>query len=262
MTTEQADTADATRQAAAPETAHIFTAIREVMKQVRGFAKSGLMKGGGASYNFQRYEDMAERLGEVFREQGIMTQVEVRDKGRDQWDKPTTTGSTRWTSAWVHNAYLFTSLVDGTSVHVEAMGEGADSSDKAFNKAMTGAYKNALKTAFTLSTREDDPDDERPEIVSEVVRNDPWRTVQIAMENATRGEAAGKVPPTFTDVQRKHVATCVEGLPRVTTLAKLEEVRDWAIRANVLECPTPNGNALAGALLAAKGTLPKGTVAP
>lgn len=238
-----------------PNPAHIFGAIKAVMAQVRGFAKSGQISGGGQRYNFQRYEEMAEKIGELFREQSIMTQVQILDKGRDQWDKPTANGSTRWTNAWVHNAYMFTSLVDGTSVHVEAIGEGADSSDKAFNKAMTSAYKNAFKTAFTLSTKEDDPDDERPEVPGEVHRNDPWGAVTLAAEEAAKAEAAGNDRQAFTDQQVSNVGVAAESLSRIATMDQLVKMRDWAINNRVLQCRTPSGVTFASALLGCKGTV-------
>lgn len=261
MTTEQMDKVDedrATDKQPSEPPAHIFTAIQAVMAQVRGFAKTGQITGGGQRYNFQRYEEMAEKIGELFREQHVMTQVQILDKGRDQWDKSTDRGSTRWTNAWVHNAYLFTSLVDGTSVHVEAMGEGADSSDKAFNKAMTGAYKNAFKTAFTLSTKEDDPDDERPEIPGrsgEVARNDPWGQVQLAVEHATQAEVSGEPPRQWTADQRAKVNGAFSSLPKASNMDDLLKMVGWAVQWDLLEAPVSSGGTFAGALLAARGAL-------
>jgi hypothetical protein len=46
----------------------------------------------------------------------------------------------------------------GDAKQVQAFGEGQDSGDKAFNKAMTGAMKYALRQTFCVETG-DDPDD-------------------------------------------------------------------------------------------------------
>jgi hypothetical protein len=46
----------------------------------------------------------------------------------------------------------------GDKAAVQAIGEGQDSGDKAFNKAMTGAMKYALRQTFCVETG-DDPDD-------------------------------------------------------------------------------------------------------
>ena len=47
--------------------------------------------------------------------------------------------------------------VSGSSITVEAYGEGSDSGDKSVNKAMTDAYKYALRQTFMIETG-DDPD--------------------------------------------------------------------------------------------------------
>lgn len=47
--------------------------------------------------------------------------------------------------------------VSGSSMKVESYGEGSDSGDKAVNKAMTDAYKYALRQTFMIETG-DDPD--------------------------------------------------------------------------------------------------------
>lgn len=265
MTTTQMDAADADRPTLADPaptaTAHIFSAIREVMAAVRGVAKAGEMKSNPNSrqvqYTFQKYDDMAEAIGKAFRDQGVMTQVQVINCGRDSWDKPTQTGSTRWTSAWVHMAFHFTSLVDGTTVEVQALGEGADSSDKATNKAQTAAYKNALKIALTLSTSEDDPDASRPEIPGgqgAQVRNDPWRVAEDAVRAATADEVAGKPPKEFGDDQREKVNKLAAGVGQAS-MEDLDKALAWATKWNLLECPVPNGGTLAGLLLTARGML-------
>lgn len=50
------------------------------------------------------------------------------------------------------------SHVSGQSEVIQCLGEGADSGDKAVNKAMTGAYKYALRQSFLIETG-NDPDD-------------------------------------------------------------------------------------------------------
>lgn len=48
--------------------------------------------------------------------------------------------------------------VSGDKAQVQTVGEGQDAGDKAFNKAMTGAMKYALRQSFLVETG-DDPDD-------------------------------------------------------------------------------------------------------
>lgn len=57
----------------------------------------------------------------------------------------------------VRATVAFTHAPSGTQLMVQAIGEGSDSGDKASNKAMTGAYKYALRQTFCIETG-DDPD--------------------------------------------------------------------------------------------------------
>ena len=56
----------------------------------------------------------------------------------------------------------FTHAPSGTYIDVDARGEGSDSGDKSSNKALTGAYKYALRQTFCIETG-DDPDKEASE---------------------------------------------------------------------------------------------------
>lgn len=57
----------------------------------------------------------------------------------------------------VRCTYIFAHKDSGTFMQVESLGEGKDSGDKAIPKALTGAYKYALRQTFMLETG-DDPD--------------------------------------------------------------------------------------------------------
>jgi hypothetical protein len=53
--------------------------------------------------------------------------------------------------------------VTGSQIDVEAYGEGSDSGDKSVNKAMTDAYKYALRQTFMIETGDDPDKDESQE---------------------------------------------------------------------------------------------------
>jgi len=65
---------------------------------------------------------------------------------------------TKMVRSTIHVAVKFTH-VSGDSITVEAYGEGSDAGDKSLNKAMTDAYKYALRQTFMIETG-DDPDKE------------------------------------------------------------------------------------------------------
>src|SRR6185436_5053198 len=185
-----------TAQTAQPTegTPHIYTAIRNVMDKVRGVPKAGefiMGKGPNAKvdYKFQRYDDMAAAIGSAFRDEGVMIQAKVLDVTVDSWDKSSERGLQRWCRVIIRKAFIFTSLVDGSTLEIEACGEGSDNSDKTTNKAETGAIKNAFKQAFVLATGEEDPDEVRPDDTgrpAERVLNDPWREAERAVVQAAQ----------------------------------------------------------------------------
>jgi len=69
-------------------------------------------------------------------------------------------------SARVHGEFTFTHAPTETNIVVRAIGEGMDTGDKAIYKAMTGAFKYALRQTFVIETG-DDPDKERLEETKE-----------------------------------------------------------------------------------------------
>jgi hypothetical protein len=206
------------RPAAVPA---IWSSIIAVMDEVTNVPKTGEMKNrkGETQYHFVPSSELRARIGRSFRNHALMLQS--RDITASFEAKPVSgaNGSTVWTTAQVTLTYVFTSLVDGSTVEFEAAGEGRDSSDKATAKAMTMALKSALSQAFMLATDDEDPDATRPEVVQEDRyappppdnRTDAQRAAQEAYERRkaqlaqdTRPEQATRLTtrqPSETDEQ-------------------------------------------------------------
>lgn len=77
--------------------------------------------------------------------------------------------------------YRFEDVEDGSFIDIEVPYSGADSTDKAPYKAMTGARKYALRQAFLIETGDDPEKDEKPSPepvkerrVEETVTEDDW----------------------------------------------------------------------------------------
>ena len=79
-------------------------------------------------------------------------------------------------SARVHGEFTFAHASSETNVVVQAIGEGMDTGDKAIYKAMTGAFKYALRQTFIIETG-DDPDKERQEETAEPEERKPFTEV-------------------------------------------------------------------------------------
>lgn len=144
--------------AVSPEAPAIYAAMWGVMNVVQGIGKHGQME-YGERYTYRKYDDLKRELGAACRTHGIMLQSEVVSvvNGWPFEKDP------RKTRVQVHMRYRFTSLVDGSTVTFEALGESIDTSDKATGKAQTMALKTALDQAFMLAAEDiDDPDAVRP----------------------------------------------------------------------------------------------------
>ena len=239
---------------------HIHFAIRAIMEKVVGVAKAGEFKASTAAnaptrYRFQKYDDMAAALGVAFREQGVMIQASIIKLTMTEWDKTKDGGLQRNARAVIEKRFKFTSLVDGSILETEAAGEGFDNSDKAVNKAETGAIKNALKQAFLLSTGEDDPDATRPDDTGrpvETVLNDPWRAAENAVAQAAQTKR--EYPPKALELASKAVAA----INQCQTTGDLDKLLNWATGHVILTVPVDGGVPLGSRLIAAKATLPVG----
>jgi hypothetical protein len=120
-------------------------------------------------------------------------------------------------SARVHGEFTFTHAPTETNIVVRAIGEGMDTGDKAIYKAMTGAFKYALRQTFVIETG-DDPDKERQEETTEPEERKPF-TEPVSKkqfppdvaENLRAALVAAKVLP--PDTHNIHFATFLDLVP-------------------------------------------------
>jgi len=87
----------------------------------------------------------------------------------------------------------FSHAPSGTFVDCQALGEGADSGDKSVPKAMTGAYKYALRQTFCLETG-NDPDAQTGYDRGDSAPSRP-NPLRAAAQAQQRAPAAVEVPP-------------------------------------------------------------------
>lgn len=154
------------------KTPAVLAALMGVMDDVRSIDKAGSMSIAGSSYRFRRADDVMNAIGEAFRDHGVMLQSQVLHSEHEHYETTKTATfkgkeelkTTHWTQTYLTIRYTFTSLVDGSGVSAEGIGEGLDSGDKSSSKAMTGALKYALTQALQIAFKDmADPDNERPE---------------------------------------------------------------------------------------------------
>lgn len=97
-------------------------------------------------YKFRSIDDLYEVAHRAFVAVGIFCVPTLRDERGE--DRPTKNdGAQRLVHVTVEYRFY---AADGSSVAVTAGGEGSDRGDKALNKAMSSAYKNALFQTFAI----------------------------------------------------------------------------------------------------------------
>lgn len=130
----------------------IHAAILAVMQAV-GYVKK--TKSAGLNYSYAGEAALIAALRPEMVEQGIYCYIEdITDVSVREY---TTAKGSAMVDVSLQAHVRFMHAESGTSILVVARGEGSDSGDKAVGKAMTGAYKYALRQTFLIETG-DDPD--------------------------------------------------------------------------------------------------------
>ena len=117
-----------------------------------GLAKDGIEKGQrnrDQNYSFRGIDDVYHALSPLLvKERVVIAPIKVKRLVERYENKKGT--MVRRTDLIV--TYAVVSAVDGSSITVEAPGEGLDFSDKATNKAMSAAYKYLVLQLFCVPT--------------------------------------------------------------------------------------------------------------
>lgn len=135
---------------------NVFEAITAVMADVAYVKKDGRMTAGPQRYNFVQAEDIVAALRPSMVQHGLCMFPTRIDKVFDETYETQRGGKMNRIVLSVQ--YVLCHGPSNTNCLVAAIGEAADSGDKACNKAMTAANKYALRQAFQIETGDDDPD--------------------------------------------------------------------------------------------------------
>ncbi len=142
-----------TKQVEVPELKNIDEAINWIMSNVGYVQKK---KAGGLNYTFAGEAALIQAVRPWMVLAGVTMHVTtIVNKVREQYE---TKSGTVMQSITLDAIIRFTHAASGTSIEVMSSGEGSDTGDKASNKALTGAYKYALRQTFCIETG-DDPDE-------------------------------------------------------------------------------------------------------
>lgn len=141
----------------------IYELIPKMMADIGAVSKSHTNT--GQKYQFRGIEDFYLAAHPAMVKHGVFCAPEVLERNEYRFEKVNEYGKA---SAWVHVSLRVCHrfyAADGSHVPVTTWGEGLDNSDKATNKAMSGAMKYALIELFCVPTKDvEDSDRESPEV--------------------------------------------------------------------------------------------------
>ena len=140
----------------------IYQLIPKVMAEIGAVSKD--RKNEQQKYSFRGIEDFYKAAHPALIAHGVFCVPEVTEHAVETFTKTNDFGkSTTWRHVTIKVRHRFYGPA-GDYVDVVTMGEGLDNSDKATNKAMSGAMKYALIELFSVPTEDvDDADRTTPE---------------------------------------------------------------------------------------------------
>lgn len=151
---------------------NIHERLIDAMSKVGAIGKNKKVSGQGMNYSFRGIDDLMNATHPVFIECGITVVPEVIDVRQSFREVTNDYGRvTEWERVMLTVRYTF-SEPGGTSVCATVVGSGLDNSDKASNKALSGAFKYALMQVLDIPTEDmEDGDSTRPSVESDAPGN-------------------------------------------------------------------------------------------
>ena len=170
----------------------IYAALNAVMKEVGYVQKK---RTAGLNYTFAGEAALIAAIRPELVAQGVVVHpgqvVELRQ------DTYTTRNGAVMNRTAVVITYRFAHAESGTFIDTTVVGEGADVGDKSANKALTGAYKYALRQTLLIETG-DDPDNFQSE-----QRSNGDAVTEVRMSTAKPLAVPSAVKPAQAEDNRK-----------------------------------------------------------
>lgn len=172
-----------------PTTLTVTEALARLSFELGPIAKADRMTGAAGNYSYRGIDALLRKLSPLMAAHGVTFVPNVVERIVE----PITVGrdGKQWRLVTLLVRYTVTGP-GGDSIEVTTCGEGSDAGDKAANKAMTSAYKQALVQCLAIADGHDDPDDFASEPAEPARRApSPARERSNGSSHATRVTAAG-----------------------------------------------------------------------
>jgi len=161
----------------------IYAVLSEAKRQIGPIGKGDRNK--EQDYAFRGIDSILNKAGPILTELGVV----ITPKHRVVSDvEVTSRNGARGYRVVVETRWTF-SVSLGSFVTARTIGEAIDYSDKAFNKAQTQSFKNALAQVLSIPTGEADPDSESPERGEDITTAEQVLRVLIETHGFQREQA-------------------------------------------------------------------------
>lgn len=196
-----------------------MASVTALLAQVAGGAgpipKGDRMTEGPAKYSYRGIESILAKVSPLLATAGVVVSPRVLDRSLEQ--VPRGQQGNIWRLVTLTVEYTFTGP-DGDSITAVTCGEGLDPGDKAANKALTAALKQALTQVLLIADAHDDPDD-HPSLATE-----PAALVAIrALAAELSPERRAQLGAAFREAHGSNVTA----LPPEELPAAFEWTKDW-----------------------------------
>lgn len=218
----------------------IHGAICAMLAEVAAIAKEH--KNVQQGFTFRGIDDVYNTVHPVLAKCKVYPRAEIMES--DQQERTTRSGNVQF-FVRLKMRYHLVSGVDGSSIWTEVIGEAADTGDKAYNKAMSIAYKYALFQLLCIPTEAIDPDATIPEPTkSEKPAKDapkpstkaPAKTADKPAEKAPEKAKPEVFPPEMEVLERanKGPVDQLEDVERLSNRMRVANKIDQGIHLQVL----------------------------
>lgn len=161
-----------------------------ISKVQAALAKTGIAKDRqcqqGASFKYRGIDEVYNTLAPLLSSVGLC--ILPRIIGRQCDERQSAKGNALF-YVIVEAEFDLVSAEDGTKHTIRTFGEAMDSGDKATNKAMSIAYKNAIFMAFSVPTEGDNDADAHAHELTRTMPASAIEAHQVAMHRATTQDA-------------------------------------------------------------------------
>ncbi len=161
----------------------IYERLNRILAELPAIGKN--QRNPQQGFMFRGHDDILNALNPLLAKHGVIVVPDVLERVTSQ--RETSKGGVMY-EVNLHVRYRFYGA-DGDYVEASTWGEGTDMGDKATNKAMTMAFKNALNQTFAISSAEfKDADAETPEETQGRTNNKPPAATEAPHDSGQMAE--------------------------------------------------------------------------